>query len=121
MVKISEHVLDLLDSSRLRRLVWVCGGVLWLIGLGTFWTAPGFSEPSAKLLLESTVIGGDSFAVINGTAVRVGEPIATDAGIFRVESIEPGRAVLRKGPVRWKLELSLRSSPLVSSGRGELR
>ena len=103
---IRERAITLFHSSRLQGLVWICGGCLWLMALADL-GQPSIKTPSlSPFRLQGTMIdSGRCLAVINGRAVAAGEPIATDAGVFRVRSVEPRRAVLERG--RQTIELSL--------------
>lgn len=90
----------------IQRLLWFVGGWLWLMSVFHLRENPAHESVPLNLLLQGTMVDGERcLAFIDGKPVAPGQRLVTDAGVFRVQSIQPRRAILQRGNERIELKL----------------
>lgn len=100
-----QFLTSLLSNRWFQSVLWVCGGYLWLSSV--FSKPPTTnSSPRPTLTLQKTQIDGQRrLAWIDGQKVQTGQVLKTSQGVYRVQKIEPGTALLSQGGQRLRLKL----------------
>ncbi len=105
-----DNFSSLIQNLWVQRLAWVLGGCLWMFGISPLMKTLPTKGVTPKPRLQSTaVVGGQRMALIDGRQVVCGQELVTESGVFVVQSIEPGRAMLRRGS--WRVALELPNQP----------